>query len=455
MARIKNVDVLHGNLFKSIISFGIPLLFVALIQSLFNAVDIMVLGQMADTHAVAAVGATTSIVHLLVTLSLGIATGAKIVLARLIGEGVKEKTEQTVFTSIMTAFLLGGITMIIGFLLAPAFLTLTQCPQDIFADAKLYMQIYFAAAPAIMLYNFGSTILQVSGDSKRPLYYMIISGLLNIILNFILCLILSQKVAAVAIATAVSQLVGAILVFRRILVMEGDCRLRLRGGKWNWLSFRKLMSNGLPIGFSSALYSLANLQIQSALNMFGPDAIAGNAATTNLEGIESSVVTTPWSSTVGVFVGQNVGADNKKRVKKSILVCTAISITLGAVCSAIIALFSKPILSLFVNSEDAIVYGQIRILYIIIPYVIACLNGILSNTIQAFGYSIFSTVNSIICVFVFRMIWMQYVYPLCPTIHVLMQCFLVSWILVVIVNLIFFFYLYYRKFKANKIKKMG
>lgn len=455
MARIKNVDVLHGNLFKSVILFGIPLLFVGLIQSLFNAVDIMVLGQMADTHAVAAVGATTTIVSLLVTLALGIASGAKIVLARLIGEGVKEKTEQTVFTSIMTSFILGGITMVVGVFLAPAFLTLTQCPQEIFADAKLYMQIYFAASPAIMLYNFGSTILQVSGDSKRPLFYMIISGLMNLILNFVLCFILSQKVAAVAIATAISQIVGAILVFRRILVMEGDCRLRLRGGKWNWFSFRKLMSNGLPIGFSTALYSIASLQIQSALNTFGSDAIAGSAATTNLESIESSIVAAPWGSTAGVFVGQNVGADNKKRVKKSILVCTAISITLGAVFSAIIAIFSRPILSLFVTEENAIVYGQIRILYIIIPYVIACLNGILSHTIQAFGYSIFSTINSIICVLIFRIIWMQYVYPLCPTFHVLMQCFLVSWILIAVVNLIFFFYLYYRKFKADKIKKMG
>lgn len=284
---------------------------------------------------------------------------------------------------------------------------------------------------------------------------MIISGLMNLILNFVLCFILSQKVAAVAIATAISQIVGAILVFRRILVMEGDCRLRLRGGKWNWFSFRKLMSNGLPIGFSTALYSIASLQIQSALNTFGSDAIAGSAATTNLESIESSIVAAPWGSTAGVFVGQNVGADNKKRVKKSILVCTAISITLGAVFSAIIAIFSRPILSLFVTEENAIVYGQIRILYIIIPYVIACLNGILSHTIQAFGYSIFSTINSIICVLIFRIIWMQYVYPLCPTFHVLMQCFLVSWILIAVVNLIFFFYLYYRKFKADKIKKMG
>ena len=455
MLRTKNVDVLHGNLFRSIISFGIPLMLVSLIQTLFNAVDIMVLGQMADTNAVAAVGATTSIVHLLVTVALGISAGAKIVLARLIGEGVKEKTTQTVFTSMVTALILGVITMLIGLFFAPAFLTLTKCPGNIYDDARLYMQIYFASAPAIMIYNFGSTVLQVSGDSKRPLYYMIVSGLMNVILNCVLCLLLSRKVAAVAIATAASQLSGAILVFRRILVMDGDCKLRLRGTKWNGSSFKKLLTNGLPIGFSSALYSLANLQIQSSLNMFGPAAIAGNSATCNVEGIQSSVVSVPWSSSVGVFVGQNVGADNKKRVKKSILICVAISTLLAVIFSTVIFAFSGPILSLFVNSDEAIGYGQIRMLYIVIPYFIACINGILGSAIQAFGYSIFCTVNSIVCVLVFRVIWMTYVYPLYPSFHVLMQCFLVSWILVALVNAAFFFYIYYRKFKANKIKKMG
>lgn len=455
MLRRSNVNILNGNLLKTILSFGIPLLFVALIQSLFNAVDIMVLGQLADNDAVAAVGATTSIVHLLVTVALGVAAGAKIVLARLIGEGVKEKTQQTVYTSILTSLILGVITMILGITLAPLFLHITDCPDAIFDDAKLYMRLYFAASPAIMIYNFGSNIIQVSGDSKRPLYYMLVSGALNVILNFVLCLILPQKVAAVAIATALSQVVGAALVFRRILVLDGDCKLRFRGVRWNWRSFRYLMTNGLPIGFSSALYSLANLQIQSALNSFGAAAIAGNAATCNIEGIEAAIVTTPWASTVGVFVGQNIGADNKKRVRNSIRVCSAISIGSGVVISLLMCLFSAPLLSLFVDGDDAIYYGQIRMLYIILPYAIACLNGILSNVIQAFGYSIFSTVNSILCVFVFRMIWMQYVYPLNPTFHVLMQCFLVSWILVALVNLLFFFYIYYKKFKANKLKKMG
>ena len=447
--------MLHGNLFKSIISFGIPLLFVSLIQNLFNAVDIMVLGQMADTDAVASVGTTSSIVHLMTNLAFGISAGSKIVLSRLIGENVKKKIEQAVYTSIATAALLGILVAVVGVFFAPSFLHIVNCPTEIFDDAQLYMQIYFAAAPAIMIYNFGSTVLQVSGDSRRPLFYMIISGSLNLVLNFTLCLIMPRKVAAVAIATAASQIVGAVLVFRRITVMEGDCRFRFGRSQWNFNLFGKLMTNGLPIGLSSSLYSLANLQIQSALNTFGPDAIAGSAAGTNIENIEGSIVNVPWASTVGVFVGQNVGADNKKRVKHSILICGAISVTLSLTLSTLIYIFSNPLLSLFVDREAAVHYGAIRAQYLILPYAVASLNSIIANSIHTFGYSIFSTINSIFSVFVFRMIWMRYIYPLCPTFAVLMQCFLVSWIIVIVVHLLLFFYIYYKKFKANKLKKMG
>ena len=455
MARIKNVDVLGGKLFPSVLRFGIPLLLVALIQTLFNAVDIMVLSQMADNNAVAAVGATSTIVSLIVNLSLGISMGAKIVLARLIGEGVREKTQQTVFTTIVTALILGVITMVVGITIAPLFLRLTNCPSEIYDGSLLYLQIYFAAAPAIMLYNFGSNLIRVSGDSQRPLYYMVASGLLNIVLNYILCLVMTEKVAAVAIATSASQVLGAVLVLRRILVMDNDCRLYIRGSKWNWRSFYKIMANGLPIGFSSSLYSIANLQIQTALNSFGPDAIAGNAAAVNIESITGSIANTPWTATASVFIGQNVGADNKKRVKQSILVCGAIALSLSLIIGAVAIFFSAPLLSLFVDTEAAVRYGQTRMLYIVIPYVIAAFNGLLGNAIQAFGYSIFSTLNSIFSVFVFRMIWMRNIYPLCPTFHVLMQCFLVSWMITAVLNTVFFFYLYYGKFKKNKIKKMG
>ena len=455
MARIRNVDVLNGKLLPSILNFAVPLLLVALIQSLFNAVDIMVLRRMADDAAVAEVGATTSIVHLLTNISIGISMGGKIVLARLIGEGVKEKTERTVLTAVITALILGAVTIAVGFFCSPFFLGVTNCPSDTFDGALIYLRIYFAAGPAIMLYNFGSNVLQVSGDSQRPLYYMIASGLLNVVLNFFLCLVMTEKVAAVAIATAVSQLLGAILVFRRIIVMDGDCRLKWRDNRWSWKACYQIFANGLPIGLSTSLYSLANLQIQSALNSYGSAAIAGNTASVSVEGMASSVAAVPWGSTVGVFVGQNVGADNKKRVKDSIVACIAISAGIAAFFSLIVSLFSSQVLSLFVESKEAISFGRIRSFYTIIPFAIASLNTILSNTVQAFGYSIFCTLNSIFSVFVFRMIWMNFVYPKASNFHTLMQCFLVSWIMVAVGNLMFFFYLYYGKFKRNKIKKMG
>jgi putative MATE family efflux protein len=386
---------------------------------------------------------------------MGISVGAKIVLARLIGEGVREKTEQTVFTSIFTALILGIVTILLGLLFSPYFLKVTNCPSETFDGALIYLRLYFAAGPAIMIYNFGANVLQVSGDSQRPLYYMIISGLSNVVLNFILCLFMTEKVAAVAIATAVSQIIGAVLVMRRMLIMDGDCRLKLRLSGWNWHAFGKIFTNGLPIGLSNSLYSLANLQIQSALNSYGAAAIAGNTATVNLEGIASSVAAVPWGSTASVFVGQNVGADNKKRVKHSIILCLVLSVGVALTFSAIVTIFSESLLSLFVESKDAIYYGRIRSFYTLIPYAIVSLNSTLSSSVQAFGYSIFSTVNSIFSVFVFRMIWMKTVYPSNANFHVLMQCFLVSWILVAMGNLIFFFSIYYGKFKKNKIKKMG
>jgi Na+-driven multidrug efflux pump len=284
---------------------------------------------------------------------------------------------------------------------------------------------------------------------------MIVSGSLNIILNFILCLILEQKVAAVAIATAISQIVGAILVLHRITTMKNDCRLKFKAKNWSTPIFKKLLTNGLPIGFSSSLYSLANLQIQSSLNLFGADAIAGSSAGSNLESIEASIVSSPWSAAVSVFVGQNVGADNKKRVKHSILICGGLAIGFTILISAFIYLFRDPVISLFVDSRAAVEYGMIRVKYLILPYTIATTTGILTHSMQAFGYSIFSTLNSTVNVLIFRVIWMTFIYPLCPTFAVLMQCFLVSWILVLICNLAFFFYVYYKKFKAGKLKKMG
>lgn len=452
MLRAKNVDMLHGNLFKTILIYSFPLFLISLIQNLFNAVDIMVLGAVADTNAVAAVGATSPILQLLINAFFGISSGAKVVLARLLGAQKYKRASKTVSTSIITGFALGILTATVGVILTPVFLRMTNCPAECFDGALLYMRIYVLASPAIMLYNFGSAILQVSGDSQRPLYYMIISGLLNVALNLALCMIMTEKVAAVAIATAISQIAGAVLVLLRLCRMDGPCRLKLRTLHWSSSSFGKIMKNGIPIGLSTALFPLANLQIQGAINSFGAATMAGNSAAISIEALVSTATSTPWASAATVFVGQNLGANNQVRVKKTILYTLSASIALSVVLCNIGYLFSRQLLSLYVSEEAAIAAGKIRLLYVFLPYSIAAINTILGHTIQAFGYSLFSTINSVFSVLLFRAFWMTLIYPLYPTYSCLCQCYLVSWFLILIVNVSFTSYLYFGKFKKGKLK---
>ena len=454
MLRAKNVDMLHGNLFKTILIYSFPLFLISLIQNLFNAVDIMVLGYVADTDAVAAVGATSPILHLLINAFFGISVGAKIVLARLLGAQKHKRAAKTVSTSIITALSLGLLTSLVGFLLAPLFLRLTNCPAECFEGALIYMRIYVLSSPVIMIYNFGSAILHVSGDSQRPLYYMMISGGLNVVLNFVLCMIITEKVAAVAIATVVSQIVGAVLVLARLFRMDGPCRLNLRALHWSNSAFAKIMKNGIPIALSSALFPVANLQIQSAINSFGAATMAGNSAAISLEALISTATMTPWASATTVFVGQNLGAKDQVRVKNTILYTLALSVGLSLVLCNIGLLFSHQLLSLYVSEEAAIAAGRTRLFYVLLPYAISAINSILSHVIQAFGYSLFSTINSIVSVLLFRMVWMTWIYPLSPTYACLCQCYLVSWFLILIVNVSFTSYLYFGKLKKGLLTRM-
>ena len=455
MAKIKNVDMLNGNLLGAIIRFSIPIILIGLIQNLFNAVDMVVLGQMADTYAVASVGATGVILGLLVNVFLAISQGAKVVLARYLGAGDEERVKKTVSTSMITGLLLGIFSAVIGMALAKPFLILTDCPADCMEGALLYMRIYIAAAPAIMLYNFGTSVLTVSGESQRPLYYMIAAGLLNVILNFVLCLILPQKVVAVAVATVASQVLGAILVLNRLAHVEGNCHFTFRRLSWSRSSFRRLMSNGLPMALNSALYPVANLQSQAATNSFGSAVIAGNAASASIEVLVGTAGGSPWGAAATTFVGQNIGAGKKDRVKKTILYCLGLGVVIGGILGVIGYLFSEPLASLYVgNDQAAIAAAQVRMRYVLLPYGICAFFGIVNHVIQAFGYASFTAAVNIICVLLFRVFWMAVIYPLDPTFDTLCLCYLVSWCLTLLTCGSFLLYLYFGRFKKGKIKKM-
>ena len=452
-------------LVRSIILYALPLVFISLVQNLFNSVDMIMLDAFDMSEgsvAVAAIGATSSIIHLIVNTFFGLSSGTKIVLAHQLGAHHKIQARRTISTAIITAAALGIVISILGFFFSGNFLHITKCPADCFEGAQTYLRIYMLGVPFIMLYNFASAIITAGGDTKRPLYYMIISGLTNVILNFILLQILPQKVMSVAIATAVSQAVGAFLALTRLIRSNDTCSLRLNTLRFNFNAFKKIMKNGLPIAFCNGLMPFSNLQIQTQLNELGSAVVAGSAAAGNIEGIVSSFGSAAMSGTVGVFVSYNLGARRPDRVKKSILTCLILGFSVTALVSTAFMIFSEPLASLYVTGDQAVKAAQVRMSCNTVFYFVACVYGTLSHVIQSFGYSYISTINYIVSVFVFRIFWMFVVYPShrvldapLESLFWIVLCWPVSWTLTLIVNIIVVLLIYHKRFKKGKIKDVG
>lgn len=440
----QNVDITGGPLFSSILKYSIPVIIGSLIQVLFNSADIAVLGNMADGVAVAAVGVTTVIVGLIVNSFVGLSSGCTIMLARFVGMKDEKQARLTVDTSMIASLFIGLLLTAVGLLTVDPMLTLIDCPDECFAGAGLYLRIYYMAIPVIMVYNFGSAILRVNGDTTRPLVYLIISGLLNIALNILLCLILTEKVAAVAIATLVSQLLGAVLVVLRLLKTVGMCHLDLRHPSFSFSILWRTLRLGFPVALNNSLYSLSNLQIQSAINSFGTAAVTGNTTATNVEGILSSVTGALGAATVA-FVGQNIGTGNRERVKKSIWFCTLVGVVSCLVLGYGILLFGKEVLALFTpGDEAAIAYGYIRMQFLLSLYFVTAITTVLSSSTQAFGYPLLPMVASVMTVLGFRVVWMAWVYPHFVSIENLYFCYDCSWTLTMLVNAVMFFVIYRR-----------
>lgn len=440
----QNVDITGGPIFSSILKYSIPVMIGSLIQVLFNSADIAVLGHMADDVAVAAVGVTGVIVGLIVNSFVGLSSGCTIILARYVGMRDEKKAHLAVDTSMISSLFIGLILTVVGLFLVDPMLTLIDCPKDCFAGAGLYLRIYFLAIPTIMVYNFGSAILRVDGDTTRPLVYLILSGLLNIVLNILLCLVLTEKVAAVAIATFASQLLGAVLVVVRLIKIEGMCHLDLRHPAFSFSVLGRTLRLGFPVALNNSLYNISNLQIQSAINSFGTAAVSGNATSANVEGILSSVTGALGAATVA-FVGQNIGTGDRERVKKSIRCCTWIGIVSCLVMGFGILLFGKEVLALIIPGDDAaIAYGYIRMQFLLPLYFVTAITTVLSSSTQALGYPALPMVTSVMTVLGFRVVWMALVYPHFVSIENLYFCYDCSWTLTMLVNAVMFFVIYRR-----------
>lgn len=453
MLRKRDVDIISGKLLPSMLAFALPVIIGSMVQSLFNAVDIIVLGNFTqNSNAVASVGVTSPVVNLVVTSFVGLSAGVGVLIARFVGAKEGERVKKTVSTALITAFTLGLLIAAVGVIFSKKMLIAIDCPDECLADATLYMQIYLAGAPAIMLYNFGASIIRVSGDSERPLYYLIAAGILNGGLNVILCLTLTQKVIAVAIATTASQVLGAILVILHLLRSKNTCSLDIKMLTFDKHIFVKILMYGLPSALNTSLYTISNLQIASAINAFGPDGIAGNTAASSLETFIASI-TGGFGVTALTFVGQNIGADKPERVKKTVLMGIATSVTITVTSCLLLKLLSHQALSLYIPGEEAaIAFGTVRVGLVLGFYFVPAVNAILGNSIQAFGYSILSMFNNIVAVLGFRIIWMFFVYPSSPTPEMLYVCYPISWSISVFMQLITLTVIYTRYRKGKFIK---
>lgn len=444
-------NITSGNLFLGILQFAIPLYLATLVQNLFTAADTAIVGNFADGLAVAAIGAGNPVINLLVNCFVAFSTGAGMIVARAIGAKDTVRTKEVVDTSLVFALALGGFLTLVALLLSRPVLGLMDCPEECFDGAVLYMNIYMLGTPAMMVYNFASAIIRAEGDSTRPLVYIVISGFVNVVTNILLCLILPNKVAAVAIATVLSQTISATLAMHRLMTKkEGLCRFSLKALVFRRNVLGEVFRYGLPLSVATAIYPLANLQIQPAINSYGAANLAGVTAANTIDTVANALQSS-LSSTSVTFISQNIGAHNRERVKKSIILCGLCAVVSGLIIGLLTTyVFSEPLLGIFLpDFPEAIWYGQKKMQYTTAFYWLAALVSNLGAAVQAFGYPTLSTLNNLVSVLGFRIVWMNFVYNKAPSIDMLYVCYTISWGLTCLINIGLFAYAY-RKYKQKE-----
>ena len=408
LSRRTDLDLTNGPLFSTMIRFALPLLLANLINTMFHSMDIMVLSRFAEGNEVAALGATSAVNALFSSLCVGICTGVTIILARLVGRGEAEKTRRVVSTAILTGAMLGVLMGALGMVINRPFLSWTDCPTDCMEDAVLYSNLYFAGLPFMLIYQYAASVIRVSGDSESPLRYMILAGLTNISLNALFCLFMERKVAAVAIATFLSQALGAFLSLRYLMKKQGPCHFSLRELCFDFSAFKKMLWYGLPSAITSSIFPITNLQIQAALNAFGADTLTGNVAAVQFENIVA-YIGNAFASAATTFIGQNIGAKKKTRVYKSFFYAAAIET--GSVVFAILVglIFGKQIVGIFGATEGAALDAAMLRMHVVVIAAVIPLTP-MPGAIQAFGYPTLQTAVQMIGTLGVRTLWMQAIY---------------------------------------------
>lgn len=422
-------NMLQGPLLGGIISYTIPIILTSLLQLLFNAADLVVVGRFRSSLSVGAVGATNSITHLIVNLFMGLSVGAGVAVAHGIGSGNREEVQRTVHTSIPVAILSGLILTAIGVPLCGTFLRWMDTPTEFIHLSTIYMQIYFAGMAFTMVYNFCAAILRAAGDTKSPLIFLTIAGVINVALNLFFVIVCEMDVEGVALATTISQGISAVLVVIALMRRTDACRFSLKKMRIHGKQLGKIVRIGLPAGIQSSMFSVSNVLIQSSINSFGPVFTSGNSAATSIEGFVYVSFNAVSQATVN-YVGQNAGARQYKRIKKIFWTCIAIATVVGVAMGGLACLFGRPLLSIYIkDSQEAIDYGMVRLLYICLPYFLCGIMEVSNAVLRGFGKSLSPMLICIIGVCGFRILWIYTVFQKIHTPECLFLSYVISWLL--------------------------
>lgn len=449
--KAKEMDMLHGGLAGKLILFAIPLAFSSILQQLFNSADVAVVGRFAGSAALAAVGSCVALVGIFVNLIVGLSVGPNAALANLIGQGQRERISGMVHTILTFGIALGVVLMGLGFLTARTVLEASGTPESVINEALLYIRIYFIGVPFMTIYNFGAAILRSYGDTKRPMCYLIISGTVNVVLNLIFVIGFGLGVEGVAISTSVSNMLSTAMVLTHLYRKEDEFQFRFHKMCVLWKDLKRILMIGIPAGIQGAIFSVSNVFIQSGINTFGEDAIAGSSLALNFEYFTYDIGSA-FAQAAVTFKSQNFGAGNLKRCKKIFWLCLIFGVGFTEILSIIFMIWDDFFVSIYTISDAVAVYGLIRMHHVCSMEGLTATYEVESAALRGLEKSLEPSIITILGTVVFRMIWMATVFKWIPTYEMLMNVYISSWVFTG--GLIFIVYvLHMRKLEKEFAKK--
>lgn len=432
-----SMDMCSGSISKKMIAFAVPLMLSGLLQLLFNAADIIVVGKFAGDASLAAVGATSTLINLMTNLFIGMSVGANVLCANYFAANKDNELSKTVHTAMTVSVLSGLFLTVLGIVLAPTVLKMMQTPDDVLNLAVIYLRTYFCGMTAVMVYNFGSAILRAIGDTQRALYFLFAAGIVNIVLNLIFVIVFHWGVFGVGLATVISQVISASLVFICLLKEKSAIKVDVKKMGIDWYKLLRILQIGLPAGVQSMLFSLANVVIQSSVNTFGTTVIAGNSASSSVEGFAFTSMNAFHQAAVS-FTSQNAGARKLERINKILYTALAYVFVVGVFFGVIYIIFDRQLISLYTDSEAVVDAGVRRLVIIACSYMLCGMMDVVVGSLRGLGYSFMPMLVSLIGICALRLVWIATVFkiPEYHTIETIYYTYPISWIITLSAHLI-------------------